>query len=242
MRRGFSLVELMIAVSLLALLAAIVLPSAADSLRRGQMARTFDALDDALAEASAESMRTGRPVELELRPGRTDREGWSLWMRVRSPDQLESGEVESGELESDGEFGAETPSSGERLVAFPADVEIGSETEPLTSDAFGQVPGEPSAPELGNEQGAESIILALALPDGRAMAGQTLRLDETQGDRSWLLSLRPLSASFGAEEIDHDADDAAAMQDPDEDNWEDQLDEFGLFEDDEDVPLEESDP
>lgn len=225
-QRGFSLVELMIVVALLASLAAIVFPTAFSSIRRTQMDQVFDALDDALLEAIAEANRRSVPVSLQLERTSAD-VAWNIWVRP----------VERSAEESGDSFPGESESSGQIVGGFPLELELGS------SDLDGQSQAEDesfTSQSLASEGvRADSVVLARVYPSGWVVGETVLRLDEVGGDRSWSVELDPIGIRFDARAIDPElgefgapVDGLPADEEPFfEDDWFEQGSGPGEFED-----------
>lgn len=68
-RRGFTLVELAIGVAVLALLAAIAVPSFGERIARARLAGTAETLATDLAEARFEAAQSGRALYVVFSPG-----------------------------------------------------------------------------------------------------------------------------------------------------------------------------
>jgi len=67
--RGFTLLELVITVSVLALVATLALPSLGSTVERSRLKAAAESLASDLAEARFESARRGQPLQLDVTPG-----------------------------------------------------------------------------------------------------------------------------------------------------------------------------
>lgn len=67
--RGLTLIEIAIGIAILAVLAAIAVPSFAESIGRARLAGAAETLASDLAEARFEAVRSGRPLYVVFSPG-----------------------------------------------------------------------------------------------------------------------------------------------------------------------------
>jgi type IV fimbrial biogenesis protein FimT len=79
---GFTLLELLLAMALAALLAALALPSFGSAVTRQRLKGSAQALAQGMAEARHEALQRGRPLHLSVRGGRD----W-CWAITDTPDQ-----------------------------------------------------------------------------------------------------------------------------------------------------------
>lgn len=80
--RGFTLLELLLAMALAALLAAMALPSFGSAVTRQRLKGSAQTLAQGMAEARQEAVRRGQPLHLSVRGG-----GDWCWAITDTPDQ-----------------------------------------------------------------------------------------------------------------------------------------------------------
>lgn len=109
--RGVTLIEAMVTVAILAILAAIAIPSMRDWIVRSRVQNTANAMRDALAYAKFEAIRHGRSVEFCTN---TAGRSWQVRLTVSQP--LRQGEwPASVTVTPDASL---TPSGGEYCLVF----------------------------------------------------------------------------------------------------------------------------
>ncbi len=194
-RRGFSLIELLIVIGIIAALAALVLPAMTSRGRVSSADDVADLVDAAVAEARARSARSGLTAAVRLRPGESGR-----------VEVVVSGSAPAGGLA--GEVSNDAPASlGQEEV-------VGVIRQ---SPQRGTPDGKPSSTSPGTEPAGETT-LAIMTPDGAVHPAESSGVRLGEGGETHTVTVD----GFGVVHVKHGqsmeaegGEEAGASPDPD---------------------------